>query len=847
MRAEARQSARCLQAPPLVARCAALLLLLVAALLSSGCGEDSPVPTPTASTAATAKPASAVRILGRAPWFKLTDQRGRSLQTEQLIGQVWIANFMFTSCRATCPLQTKQLLALQAERAEHPDWTNLHFVSFTVDPATDNVERLRAYTSEKQVDDDTWSFLTGPRRVIWKLSDEGFLLPAGDDPENEDMPIAHSAMFVVVDRRGFIRAYCDSQTDEGIAELKQVLAEVLAEPTPTVTPDPPWFDGKWLDERTAEQQKKAAGYKAFHDFHFEDRRSDSGIEFVHRCVDDAGKYYKAVHYDHGNGIAVADVDGDGLLDVYFSNQVGSNQLWRNAGDGTFEDITEDAGVAVRGPVGVTASFADVDNDGDPDLYVTTVRGGNVLFENKGDGSFQDITKQAGLTYSGHSSGAVFFDYDNDGLLDLFLTNVGVYTNDKLVENTNDLTVWGQEKGTFSYYEGVTDAFSGHIKPKRTERSILYRNLGMRTFRDVTMDVGLLDDCWTGDASPIDVNDDGWMDLYIPNMQGHDQYYENQKGVVFKRRGRKIFPKTPWGTMGIKSFDYDNDGDFDLFLTDMHSDMSQRVIGEDEKRKADMVWAESILRSEGKSLYGNAFFRKTGPDQFEEVSDAIGVETYWPWGVSVGDLNADGFLDAFITASMNYKFRYGVNSLLLNEGGTRFVDAEFVVGVEPRQGRSGKPWCEYDCSGADASLPECEGQSGTHVHWAPLGSRASVLFDLDGDGDLDIITNEFNAEPMVLVSDLSTRRTVNQLSIRLIGTKSNRDGLGAVVQVRAGTRTYTQRNDGRSGYLSQSAMPLYFGLDDATRVDEIVVRWPSGATQTIAGPLEANRTLDIREE
>src|SRR5262249_45826877 len=168
----------------------------------------------------------------------------------------------------------------------------------------------------------------------------------------------------------------------------------------------------------------------FHDFQFEDHYESSGIRFEQHVVDDAAKNYKAVHYDHGTGLAVADVDGDGLLDIYFVNQLGGNQLWRNLGHGRFENITQSAAVGLDDKISVTASFADIDNDGLPDLFVTTVRMGNVLFKNLGHGKFQDITRESGLGYVGHSSGAVFFDFNNDGLLDLFLCNVGIYTSDE---------------------------------------------------------------------------------------------------------------------------------------------------------------------------------------------------------------------------------------------------------------------------------------------------------------------------------------------------------------------------------------------------------------------------------
>ena len=322
------------------------------------------------------------------------------------------------------------------------------------------------------------------------------------------------------------------------------------------------------------QLKAAAGVAAFHDFQFTDRLAESGITFKHRIVDDAGKTYKAAHYDHGNGIAIADVDGDGLLDIYFVNQVGGNQLWKNVGGGRFEDITASAGVGVPGKISVSASFADIDNDGDADLYVTTVRGGNMLFENDGHGRFRDISAASGLTTSGHSSSAVFFDYNRDGRLDLFLVNVGRYTTD---------TIGGDG---YKYYVAFEDAFSGHLKPERAEQSILYRNEGGNRFVDVSQQTGLLDLSWSGDASAVDVNDDGWPDLYVLNMQGDDQYYENVGGTRFVKKSREVFPHTSWGSMGIKVFDFNNDGRLDIFITDMHSDMSDMIGPEREKLKSD---------------------------------------------------------------------------------------------------------------------------------------------------------------------------------------------------------------------------------------------------------------------
>ena len=574
---------------------------------------------------------------------------------------------------------------------------------------------------------------------------------------------------------------------------------------------------------------------------------------MNRIVDDAGKAYKKVHYDHGTGLCAADVDGDGRPDLYFVTQLGTNELWRNLGGGRFENVTDRAGLRMPDAIAAGCAFADIDNDGLPDLFVTTVRHGNRLFKNLGGGTFRDITAAAGVGYVGHSSGAVFFDYDGDGLLDLFVTNVGRYTTD--------------ERGPGGYYVGLSDAFHGHTHPDRAEASILYHNLGGGRFKDVTREVGLVDLSWSGDATVIDVNDDGFPDLYVLDMQGENHLWLNQGGKRFRDATRSYFPKTPWGAMGVKAFDFDGDGRFDLLVTDMHSDMWVNIPPGDwaaEGRKADSARALADFFPTGKSrfIFGNALFHNRGGGRFDEVSDAVGVETYWPWGPSVDDLNADGWDDIFIAAGMNFPHRYGINSVLLNEAGRNFLPAEFLVGVEPRpNGATEQVWFTLDCGGADrgsvmcAACSEpggaalgCRREGGGHVSvMGSLGTRAAVILDLDGDGDLDIVTNEFNAPPQVLLSDLAQRGRVNFLEVRLRGTRSNREGLGAhVTVVLPDGRRILKAMDGKSGYLSQSELPLYFGLGEADHAASVEVRWPSGRRQTVAGPVAGGQTIEVVE-
>ncbi|MFP6673719.1 MAG: FG-GAP-like repeat-containing protein [Pirellulaceae bacterium] len=793
-------------------------------------------------------------VMQDVPEFSLTDQSGDSFGSEQLVGKVWVANFIFTRCQATCPAQTSQMRKLQQKLAAYPSTAGVHLLSISVDPEFDTPAVLATYAAAANADLEQWKFLTGERDAIWQLSKDGFHLPVSEESRNSAAPILHDSKFALVDRAGRIRGYYDLLEDDGSVALMRALNFVLPEMAQTASSGethlaqpPDILDLSWLEDREQQQREASQQWEVFHDFSFVNKVDESGIDFRPQIVDEQRWRLQVNHYDHGNGIVVADVDGDGRLDLYLVAQAGSNGLYRNLGNGKFENITDAAGVGVANRIGVTASFADVDNDADADLFVTTIRGGNILFLNDGQGKFEDVTEKAGLSYIGHSSAALFFDFNRDGLLDLFVTNVGNYTTDEFASLRHDVTSTLPD-GDFKYYVGTADAFLGHLKPELSESSILYKNLGGGKFQDVTEEVGLQDDSWSGAATPLDGNGDGWPDLYVLNMQGDDQYYENQQGERFLKKSRELFPKTPWGAMGVKSFDFENDGRFDLLITDMHSDMSEDVGPDLEKQKSDMQWPESILLSnDKKSIFGNAFFKRQSDGTFQERSDQLGAENYWPWGLSVGDLNADGYLDVFIASSMCFPYRYSANSLLLNDRGVGFLDSEFVLGVEPRaEGARIKPWFQLDADNQDRKNRICKGRTGKVTVWSALGSRSSVLFDFDDDGDLDIITNDFNSKPLVLVSNLSSENaSLKWLKIKLQGTRSNRDGLGAFVTVTASGQSYYQAYDGQSGYLSQSRKPLYFGLGDVAEVTDIKIVWPSGVVQTLPGPA-LNQTITAVE-
>ncbi|HEX7861909.1 MAG TPA: CRTAC1 family protein [Verrucomicrobiae bacterium] len=600
-----------------------------------------------------------------------------------------------------------------------------------------------------------------------------------------------------------------------------------------------------LEARKERQVRSTERWGVFHEFGFSDALARSGITFRHQVVEEAGKRFKPNHYDHGTALAAADVDADGKVDLFFVNQRGGNELWRNLGGGRFENVTERAGVALKDRICVGASFGDIDNDGLPDLFVTTVKMGNHLFRNIGGGRFEDISESAGIREVGHSSGAVFFDFNRDGLLDLFVCNVGVFTTDR--------------KAPDGSFHALDDAFTGFLDQKRLETSFLYQNLGNRKFRNVGKEVGLEHREWTGDATFCDLEQTGFPGLYAISMSGRNAYYRNEAGKSFRDVTRETFGRTPWGATGLKFFDFDQDQRQDLFITDMHSDMNtiQLQISttnrteQFEKMKSEAWCSAEWVKNQWPGattnfIFGNALFRNS-EGGFKESSELLGAETYWPWGISVGDVNADGFEDAFVTAGMGYPLRYGVNSMLLNDAGKRFLQSEFVLGVEPRP--QWKVLIDYfmmECDGADKGHPFCQGKGGKVVVQGSTSSRSSLFADVDDDGDLDLVVNNMNDVPLVLASNLSEKRPLKFMKIRLRGTASNRDGLGATVRVITPTRTLTQFHDGKSGYLSQSALPLYFGLGDDAEVSRIEVLWPSGIKQSVSTGLAFNRVIEIVE-
>jgi enediyne biosynthesis protein E4 len=530
-----------------------------------------------------------------------------------------------------------------------------------------------------------------------------------------------------------------------------------------------------------------------------------------------GEKFKINLYDHGTGLAVGDVDGDGFDDVYFLNQTGTNGLFRNDGHGRFIDVTPASGTGLGDRVCVAAVFGDVDGDGDQDLYVTSTRGGNVLFRNDGGLHFVDVTKDAGLTLVAHSESAALFDFDDDGDLDLFVTNTGKWTTEV-------------RDRAGRYFEGVSGLFA--IAAGEPERSVLYRNDGSGRFTDVTDSAGVAGPGWGGDMAVLDYDADGRQDLLVGNMFGASVLYRNEGGGRFADVTRQALGRTSWGAVGMRAFDYDGDGRLDLMIADMHSDMwmdaNPSMPQIEERRKYAVIEGPMVERGlkpasvhdelvsllrvdESRVVFGNTLFRNLGNGRFEETSDEAGVETFWPWGIAAADFDQDGDVDLFLPSGMGYPLFPWPNRCLANRGDGTFEERSREVGLTPRRGG------EY--------LEEMVGDA-----LAPRSSRAAAVLDYDGDGRPDLVVANFNDRADLYHNEFAPRSWVG---FRLQGVASSRDAIGALVVVKSGGRTLVRQIDTAGGYLAQSTKTALFGLGDATKIDSCEIRWPSGIVERVA--------------
>jgi len=564
----------------------------------------------------------------------------------------------------------------------------------------------------------------------------------------------------------------------------------------------------------------AAGAAPAGGMRFEECAEAKGLRFRTNFLPlEQGQNFRINLYDHGCGIVVSDFDGDGDDDVLLLNQLGANALFRNRGDGSFEDVTKDSGVALADRICVSAAAADADGDGDADLFITTTRGGNAYFVNEGGMKFRDATNEAGLELVAESEVPVFFDADGDGDLDLFVTNTARWT---LEIYDNEMKYWRGKRTLDELIE--------------SERlyDVYYRNDGKGKFTDATKEANLAGKGWGGDVAVFDADGDGDLDLFVCNMFGASTLHRNDGKGRFTDATEEMLGRTSWGAVGTRAFDYDNDGRLDLCVVDMHSDMWMPVDIDPKHIEPGRKYASFFARSielglstpeqdrqfeikagvdRGKVFFGNALHRGLGGGKYEEVSDRAGAETFWPWGCVEGDFDGDGFQDLFLPSGMGFPFFYWRSPLLRNRGDGTFVDVCRPAGTEPPPGGNFSP---ETIGGRPAAR----------------SARCAATADFDGDGRLDLLVSNFNDRVFLYRNTTPAKRW---MALRLVATRTNGDAIGALVRVTAGGRTLLRQVQAAGGYLSQSSNRLHFGLGDAASVEKVEIRWPSGQVQVLQDP------------
>ena len=523
---------------------------------------------------------------------------------------------------------------------------------------------------------------------------------------------------------------------------------------------------------------------------FTDATRTSGISFVHNSGAYGRKYLPETM---GSGLAFLDYDGDGRQDLFFVNSADwpghrrrptTPALYRNRGDGTFEDVTAKAGLAVE-MYGIGVAAADYDNDGRPDLFINAL-GADRLFHNRGDGTFEDVTARAGVSDPAFGSSATWLDYDRDGLLDLFVCNY---------------VQWTESTDIFCTLDGVSKSYCTP-ESYRGATNRLYRNRGNGTFEDVTRKAGLFDP--TGKSLGVvafDFDGDGWTDIAVANDTQPNFLYRNKHdgtfeeigktaGIAFSEEGRAR------GAMGIDAADYDGSGRESLLIGNFSNEML------------------ALYHNEGRSLFID-----------DAATAGIGTPSLLTlaFGCFFFDYDLDGRLDIFVA---NGHVENDINRVQPS-----------VTYAQPPHLFRGLPEGRFDeaTAGAGEALAR------------PIVGRGAAYADIDGDGDLDIAVSTNNGPALLLRNDGGSASS--WIRVLLVGHRSNRDALGAVVRLLTGGPGQVREVRSASSYASQSERVVTFGLGPAgagapAPVD-IEVTWPTGKRQTFQGL--AARRLHILEE
>ena len=549
--------------------------------------------------------------------------------------------------------------------------------------------------------------------------------------------------------------------------------------------------------------------------------SATGVSFANVSTPHGGDRF----WDNGSGVAVGDVNGDGRPDLYLSSVDGPNRLFAQLGALRFEDVTKSAGLASERGWGTGAAFADVDGDGDLDLLVCHADTANSLYLNDGGGRFT-VKPASGVEVGEATAMGAFADYDRDGDLDLYLLTYRI---------GGDRTVAGRMqvgRGRAGDPEHVARVGSRLILTGR--RDWLLDNDGTGRFTDVTESAGLLAYDMGTAVVWWDYDRDGWPDLYVAgDDMTQDRLYKNRGDGGFDDVTREAVRYMPWFSRGVDFGDVDGDGHLDAFVAGTSGPtFAARLTTFGPLYGAawflGVGWPRQVRR--------NTLFLGTGARRFEEAGRLAGVAgTGATWSALFGDLDTDGDLDLLTTGGLTKDVidTDWVRDVLANP-----PDAAGLRAQELSRPQLKLPMRAFDNRGDLRFEPVGAAWGLDHVGV----THGAVLSDLDRDGDLDVVVNEAGGPARIFRNDGGSGHSI---LVRLVGKTSNRFGLGAEVTVRAGGKRHVQQMFTTRGYLSATEPILHFGLGGATRVADLEIAWPSGVLQRLQD-LEVDRIYTIEE-
>ena len=543
----------------------------------------------------------------------------------------------------------------------------------------------------------------------------------------------------------------------------------------------------------------------------------TGIHFKNVVQDDLKhNNLNYMYFYNGGGISVGDINNDGLPDIYFVSNKGSNQLYLNKGNFSVEDITSTAEVQGKSDWQTGSTMVDINSDGYLDIYVCAVsgmldfKGHNELYINNGDNTFTEKSEEYGLDYTGYSTQAYFFDYDKDDDLDVYIINHGVHSN----------TSHGPSLLRKKRIDLVGDVLLKNTNNKFTNFSEQAKIYGGANGYGLS-------------ASIADFNNDGWDDIYVCNdFHEDDYYYINNQDGTFTESLANYFSMISRFSMGSDAADINNDGLQDLITLDMLP-RDEKIIKESEGDDVLLTYQLSISRLGYQDQYARNMLQINNQDHYfhEEAFFNDVAATDWSWAPLIADFNNDGHQDLFVANGIikrpnDLDFMMYLNTL-------NYVDPHKTKDERLFDATSKMPTGKVPNEIFAGNSKRFENKSGKWINNNPSFSNGAVYVDLDQDGNLDLVTNNMNSYASVFKNTLDKGN--NYVSISFEYKKGNTNGIGTKAVLHQGERKQLRQLFNSRGFMSSVDNSLHFGVSSSAKIDSIQVIWPNNKAQTIKEP------------